>query len=197
MGIKVYCFLEKKLETISFEIFELHFKDIKLKIYTKSSRIKYVWILICCLSQFSNNRTLFKIIKFEFKIFSGKLVPKEAEHHLQTTLCDDFDVNNDTDVSLAMPLTSATSSSGQFGKPERKLSPKHPLIETLSGNGRRTHVRSRSDASGLLSVGNSSKYLELSGQLHQHLNQVKFDNFVLTQKCFKPAQMEVLLKGCS
>jgi hypothetical protein len=91
---------------------------------------------------------------------SGKLIPKEAEHHLQTTLCDDFGVTADPDLTGFC-----------VAKPERKLSPKLPLIESLSGNGRRTHVRSRSDASGL--VGHLSKYDEISGQFHQHLNQVR------------------------
>jgi len=115
-------------------------------------------------------------ITLNLQILSGKLVPKEAEHQLQTTLCDDFGVSVDVDIATTMQLSTAASTAGQFGKPERKLSPKllqHPLIETLSGSGRKTHVRSRSDATGLLSVANSSKYHELSGQLHQHLNQVR------------------------
>jgi hypothetical protein len=101
---------------------------------------------------------------------SGELLPKEAEN-FQAPFFDELGVS-----------ANSASQTG-YGKPERKSSGSkvlpHPLVETLSGNcqiGRRTHVRSRSDATGLLSVANPislSKYHELSGQLHQHLNQVR------------------------
>lgn len=113
-------------------------------------------------------------MKLKNRILSGELLPKDSEGSRGTAIFDEV-------VGLS-PV------SANFGKRERKSSASkilpHPLVETLSGaspsgvNGsRRTHVRSRSDASGLLSVGNPislSKYNELSGQLHQHLHQTLF-----------------------